>query len=329
MSSAALTLSQSATVGLETLAMADAHRHRAQAQESGVSENLAQLSEANRMSIVSLNLIELFASYAGVDSSTLKIIKGIELLPRSAACYIEFQKYASAPALVGNSPGRMISQSVVVPLIDLVKCGMTYSMYQELSNVDALGRGEVVMRRIYAEDDLDGYRPNVGYRETDLQETRGLVDQRETQINYALGARLIADDPIRTWAIKQGESLYAAVVRGLAHIHEGSSDRLVVDLIGQDRILPIFHDDEIFRQYICPITSEPIRFPVSENGRNQVYERRVAIEAFGEGNLRERPAIAAIINSRVRYHQSHLMEFLQNYQPQSPVDRSSDGYDIV
>lgn len=322
MTSPALNLSTSATTLFETLALASAEQHRVDSTAGTNARFLAEASEANRMALLALNLVEVGGTLLGVDPGWLQLLKVFELLPRAAACYIEFQKHAQYPAYVDGNIGRCLNSACVMPIVDLIKCCAEASTYHQLSNLGAHRRGEAVMRTLYSGDVYDEYRIPIGSTPVSQEETLAFLQEANDHLKCVLKARLLVDDSIQQHALSMGKTLYEAAI----DFYSVLTGRVrSVNLRDLDFIPPIFYDDAVFRRYICPLTGRPIRHPVSLQGQNLVYERSAAIEQFGIENLRERPAIAAEIDARLKWHEEHIQETLENYQP-PPREVAEDEY---
>ena len=133
----------------------------------------------------------------------------------------------------------------------------------------------------------------------------------------------IADDPAAAAGVAEGPAVGAA-----AHAVPHEEKQLDLDLIHYPNIPLPLHGDQVFRQYICPITQAPIRDPVRDPTNGMTLYERTAIVAWLQQDrdnpqspmtrlplqveqLQEVPLVRNIINSRLLEYQERLTHFIE------------------
>lgn len=107
-------------------------------------------------------------------------------------------------------------------------------------------------------------------------------------------------------------------IRGLINPLVGEHYRALHPLPPVSKVIPqTMHDDIVLSKYICTITQEPMRDPVADptNGGKTLYERAAIVKwlqtkntspatrfTLNDFQLLERPALSALINSRLKLH---------------------------
>lgn len=101
-------------------------------------------------------------------------------------------------------------------------------------------------------------------------------------------------------------------------------DPLSVNLTDLTFIPEALHTDIVFRDYVCPITQEPIRDPVCDPNGTTLYERRaittwinvnhrspVTQQPLQVIDLLERPSLKIAIDTQLAFHQQRMRQALQ------------------
>ncbi|OGN66209.1 MAG: hypothetical protein A2888_00820 [Chlamydiae bacterium RIFCSPLOWO2_01_FULL_28_7] len=111
-------------------------------------------------------------------------------------------------------------------------------------------------------------------------------------------------------------------------LREGREPEILVngriDLNGLDAIPLILHDDQVFRENICPINKTPIRDPVRDPDGNTVYERAAIYNLLNlrqespvtglpltKEQLQDMPDMRAVIDGRLHVLQDGIIAQLQ------------------
>ena len=125
---------------------------------------------------------------------------------------------------------------------------------------------------------------------------------------------------------------------GGAGPHDVARD-LDLDLLHYPNIPEPLHGDQVFRQYVCPITQQPIRDPVRDPTNGMTLYQRRAIEVWLQHNpvspitrrplqiadLQPAPTVRNQINSRLRQYQDELRHFLE----ERASDTCSGAEDVI
>lgn len=95
------------------------------------------------------------------------------------------------------------------------------------------------------------------------------------------------------------------------------------DLLALNTIPPLLEDDVVFSKYKCAITNIPIRHPVADPNGITLYEKSAILHwlrthqdspvtraPLTRHQLLPRPALQAIINHRLNFHQGQLRAFI-------------------
>jgi hypothetical protein len=96
------------------------------------------------------------------------------------------------------------------------------------------------------------------------------------------------------------------------------------NLLALEEIPLPLHADGVFRRYICPITHQPIRFPVGDPNGNTIYERSAILNwlqvrrvspitrrPLFPHQLIPKPGLQALIDHRLGFHERRLWNYLQ------------------
>ena len=168
-------------------------------------------------------------------------------------------------------------------------------------------------------------REDSDFLDVDLEECRNAIEGAKSTASTCLLTEVIVKTGGLTFAAEQVESYLAYIVDArTAHATRVAGDE--EDLTARATIPDEYEEDEVFSQYICPITQVPIRYPRRDPQTGHIYEAHAIIgwlelnptspltrSPLTPAELEEVPEIQAQIETRLRELQRDV------------ADSSSDG----
>jgi hypothetical protein len=255
---------------------------------------------------------------------------------------------------------RCVGKGIIGPMADLVRTAASADAYYEQHFLDMTPEELSKAKRPIYEEYWDGENYSsriVGYKPVDLEECRTNLANLHMNFEAATVVRVatqtsvvekvVCDLGIPTiQRLAAFFGLYHPVVRGpldaarvprvdiyievpapLPEVHPVVERQLNIDLLNFHNIPEPLHGDQVFQQYVCPITQQPIRDPVRDptNGRT-VYERHAIVTwlqhnpvspmtrmALRAEDLQEMPLVRNIINHRLQEYQERLQRFFEEH----------------
>lgn len=285
------------------------------------------------------NCTEFRAQLKGASNATLHDIKTLEAVARLFQIPFEMCN----PMFKGMNEGRdfnwkELGQSLLTPTVSFLRAANEQQMYQEQAYLDMSPEELSKARRITTDEDgtVTEIRPVVREEcEAILKRARSV----EPSLNAAEvllrtgGVTRIANNLTEAYG-RLAQRLQAPAVplpapvppHPLAMVGIGvpAVNQNVFDLLALPLIPLELQNDIVFRRYICPISQEPIRHPVGLPGEPHLFERSVLtrwIRDHGTSPISRqrvrlnqivgRPAIQALINHRLEFHQQRLIQHTQ------------------
>ncbi len=273
-------------------------------------EFLDQLSLGNRVVNVTFSIADVAFTIAGADNATMEQLKQLETYSRTSNVFVQIAKQYNQmePGFQGKLV--FIERGIVAPTVDVARSIFESDAYREKG---LLGR-------------LSKEKNPIQY-----EECKKRLDDSVTGVRNSTFIRAGAEFSVVSSAAK---TIYQRLadrfipLRHAAGANQANAANNVFSLVALNRIPDEFANDVILSRYICPISQAPIRFPVGDPDGTHVYEREEIIawirlrhtspmtrRALNEQDLVPKPALQALINHRLRFHEQHLMA----YVAQSPL----------
>ena len=286
---------------------------------------LGTASAVNKLVLSGFSLAEKGAYLAGADNSTLRDLKSYELFPRAAELPLQIMKCAANPS---GDPLADFQKAIIAPTAGMMETALDGAIYYEKHFIAmSPEEREKAQRPIYI---LVGDEWKcVGHKPVDIAECQANLAMYEKESLIAGTIKFCAE-------MEVFGSLYERLALFLQNYHnqvpliqnqEAEADpQQGFNLMALPMIPEFLHEDETFKLFICPITHLPIRRPVGDptNGIT-VYEYSAIVSWLAVNprspitqmpltpdRLVERPAIQAIINSRLQQHQDRLLEYIES-----------------
>ncbi len=212
-------------------------------------------------------------------------------------------------------------RAVILPVSDIVRVSAEKSTY-EIRHC---------LNNTMSEFPTDSSLKSILGRKEELKEL-------ESRINTAFKMKMVSEFGLINSAGQLYRSFYENIyARAFGHLflnrRYDDPQEIAEAVVNSFPIPPAFHDDVILRRYVCPITLEPIRYPVEdpttrhrqqEQNNPTLYERSAIVnslmvrsrspmtrEPLTANQLINRPDIQFIIEDRLRDHSSRLWEYLE------------------
>ncbi len=300
----------------DILNVVEAMNKRDSAQRRNLDTTWETASVVHRLALLGFTCVETSLLLNGSNPEKLALLKRLEELPRAAGIPIELE--LQKPDIDGTTTSaiRVLSKGIIAPFADMLRVRYEESGYQAQAYLKAHHEDPTAQMPVY-ETVYSGESSStklIGYKLIDPLECRKTIQGATTYANIATSMRVVCEELGR---FLSPAPLQESDVEEPAEWH---------DLLALQRIPPPLHNDVIFRQYMCLITREPIRDPVRDPNGHTLYER-AAIYNWLNGDsrrgspttrlpmtirdLQEVPAVRAIIDARLQFHQQILIYFLQ------------------
>lgn len=176
---------------------------------------------------------------------------------------------------------RFLERAVIVPLADIVRVSAEQSSYEI---------------RHCLNNSLEQQHPLSSSIEDSLKPLacRKKLKELESRISSAFKIKVMAEATLISSVVSLYKELYNNIyARAIADLRvnpqELGPEEIEEGIMNAFPILPAFHEDLLFRSYICPITLAPIRYPVEDpttRNRQQpgqaptVYERSAIMHSL-------------------------------------------------
>lgn len=316
-------------------------------ETGGRGSSLQTATFVNQLVMAGCTIAEIGALAGGRDHAALRNIKSLEFFSRLLSVPLRIisaeEKLSQQEDVSGLKKAAIRVQTLTGSLADVVRVGAELRGYAEGALKDAYQSDPNAQRLAYIRDpdaeDADEYGWVTKTRPIDPEECEMKIAAAQSCAREAARVKCIMDlkvpEKVAEGMTRVGIGLYnrLSVFLRQAIMHAGHpavDPALNPDLLALERIPHPLHGDEIFSQYICAITREPIRDPVRDPDGHTLYERsairnwlafRQSSPATGapmtEANLEEMLAIKVIIDQRLLFHGRALIRSLANNQSES------------
>ena len=288
------------------------------ASSQGEENLLKKAHLVNTLAMLGFTMIETGAQYMGVRAQTMVKIKAFEMIPRNIQVPLSLinavlgsQEQSSIRAAL-----EILQKGVIAPFADVVRVAGELSAYEERSYLEMSPEEREKHRRpVYDYDPCTESLQIIGEKPIDVEECRVNLEMAQT---IARGASFVRFGAEFTHAINVVQPVYQGI-----HEYLRRFQVKVRSLRELPEIPPPLREDRVLRQYICPISQEPIRHPVGDPNGRTVYEER-SIRRWLEGHhtspvtrlpltyrdLVPMPSLQALIDSRLEQHDRHFQEYL-------------------
>lgn len=304
-------------------------------------ELLNGASILTRSAIIALNIIDLSLNCSGNMTPTRGLnLKNVELISHAINFPIQFTK--SMNALANNQIGIVASLETGVfnPFMSMLRTGIERDLYQERQYLGLSPEEKKQTQRPIYGVDYDGDPVIIGYKDIDDQECSRNIKELETalptitiieaasHVKLTKIYELIATRLFSSAQSRHNPPIAAPIPNAVPVQPNGNNLDLeqLFNLRRYRRIVPELHDDQIFSQYTCAITHEPIRYIVQDPTANVpcFYEREAITawirqrqnspltrQSLRVEELRERFDLQGIIDQRLQFHESQLLNAIQ------------------
>ena len=275
---------------------------------------------------------------AGFSLSDLAYFNGnvkiqYKLIHKSSEYIFRFADFiTSIPEAFSDSDGSFQGvlkaiQIVASSAFDTFRVAFEHSALVEQKYIEEVEKNPEATRPEY-EVDARGEVNIKGYKKIDKAEcerNKEISDKCSAGLSYA---RIITESGIVGKTAVAVNDVYRQLIEFL-DLRNQERNELIVDgrlNLARVRRIPLpLHDNDFFRQHICPITHEPIRDPVLDPNGITVYERSAILnwirirpvspvtrQPLRADQLAEMPALRAEINRRLREFEPLIISRLRN-----------------
>lgn len=307
------------------------------------NNNLDQASLVNRLILLGFTISETALLLNAAEADTMSLIKKLEFIFRATEAGIQWKIYEQESEqtneLSSLSKIAMLEKKLLGPLAALERTAHEVQGYNELSYLEAYQKDPTATRPVGVYNS-QGHFSGVEPTPINPEECEMLIQKSKEWASYATYFQTAAQMGIFSDVCIAATPLYEKLARFLrAWVPQQEPPGMPtppqsaampsenLSLLTLSRIPPFLFDDIIFSRYICPITQEPIRDPVQDPNGRTLYERNaiynwlqmhptspVTMAPMSIENLKEMPALRALIDARLQFHQEKLEEFLQHQQ---------------
>lgn len=318
-------------------------------QSNGAEKALQTASAVNKLVLLGFSIAEIGAVIAGADSKSLMGLKSLEMLPRGAGIPIEAGKYTLKVVRDPSAENtiQLIEKGLASPISGFIGTAAEASAYYEKHFIDmSPEEREQATRPVYEYDSVNETFEVVGYKPVSLEECQKNLEMLQTLSAVSGCVKVAAELEVIGKTYKEAKSLYEKLALFLGQ-HGNRIPRVQRPLerasAPQNEVSPkenediqerlslrdlaiipsALHQDELFKQFICPITNLPIRHPVGDPNGRTVYERSAILawlmvrsvspvtgKSLTPADLQERPALELMINRRLQAHEEKLWSYV-------------------
>lgn len=278
----------------------------------------------NRLVLLGFSTIEIKRlTNNSINNQALACLKSKELPSRYLDLLIQLLKGPKLAKDDVETPLQFLERAVVVPISDIVRVSAektSYEIRQCLNTQQAIPLSS-------ANNSLD---PILGCPEK--------LKKLEEQINKAFKIKLLAErslissagDLCREWY----NSIYARAIADLRlNLQQADPQEVEKAIMRSFPIPEAFHEDLVLQSYTCPITHEPIRYPVEDpttrahqqgQGEPVLYERSAIINSLAfraispitreplmPNQLIPRQDVQDVIEMRLQHYSSNVWRYLE------------------
>ena len=305
-------------------------------RSEGDEKVIRTASSINHLAMLVLQVAELVASSKGASTTVLLGMKAGEVGGRLINAVIKPQE----AAYDSSTKWEYFEKGILAPMADLVRTTAQAHLYVEQRYIERLKVEPNVERPVY-----DNQGNIVDYKPVTEQECRDNIATLKVQAESSALARVAFEARVVSRVADSTGSIYESIINyfrvNQLLEEEGQYDTLDqlrgINLLDLPVIPPAFHEDVVFRRYCCSISYEPIRHVVADptTGGRHLYELRnierwigvrhispMSRRSLTLAQLQECPAMQALIDERLQFHQEHLQEYINaNYVPQERLDQ--------
>jgi hypothetical protein len=297
-------------------------------QGDDTPSSLKAANIGTRILILCLNTTELGCTACNSSEKTLTTIKVAEMASRTVDVSLSTIT-AIFQAGVNDSPLKAL-QTMLIPMAGLLRSGcemqaLTEEAFLKLSD-EELAKAK---RPVYEEDYNHNFKL-VGFKEVTREECQQILGNAR---RFSIASNVV-EAAVKSGAISSVPSGISAAARGVGQLYNRLAAALQARQAAEDidpfylrglaTIPEALHDDPVFNRYTCAITHAPCRFPVGDPNGITLYER-AAIQTWLNNfprspmtqqplrahQLVPKPAIQALIDHRLQYHEDRLRLHVQ------------------
>lgn len=303
------------------------------------SSILQTANVANRLALFGFSATEIKKLTCNPsDNHALACIKNSELTSRYVNLLIQVFKGPKRSGEI-ETELQFLERAVILPISDIIRVSAEKSTYE--------------IKHCLNDAFETTPTSSIDSSLKSTLEQKGKLKELESRINTAFKMKMVFEFGLINSAGQLYRSFYENIyARAFGHLflnrQYDDPQEIAEAVINSFPIPPAFHDDLILRRYICPITLEPIRYPVEDpttHHRQQelnnptLYERSAIVnslmvrslspitrEPLTADQLIDRPDIQFIIEDRLREHSSKLWQYLETsplLQQQLQVETSN------
>ncbi len=280
-----------------------------------------------------INCTEFGAQLRGASNATLKNIKGVEVASRIVSGGFTLAQTSIEAEAEGDIGWNHFEKGFLAPIAAIGRSLNEEAIYREKAYLDMTPEELSRERRAVCDGEGTAVTTRPVVREEceailqDAKKADPVLNAAEAFFKIGATTRIVGNltKAYEKLAQRLQQAVPVAVPavppRPIAVANEPVS---VFNLVALPLIPEELHDDLIFRRYICPITVQPIRHPVALPGEPHLFERGpLSIWIIERGTsptnrrpielhqMIAKPAIQALINHRLLFHQNRLIQHVQ------------------
>lgn len=272
---------------------------------------------------------EVKAHYEGVSSSGVLDLKKKEGLIRFIDFCARFSK--AACDIENNNVFEVVEQGFFTPLASFFRAATEIEIYDNKALLEMTPEERAKQPKpIYDAGGIDDMPKVIGHKIVTEAECRDEIASAEKFDTFfklaeaALKTRplvpMIADSANKVFRTCQN---LIETFRDLASAGNNSVDADNSFKLEDLSIIPeVLYQDHVLSNYVCPISKKLVRTPV-RGPDGLIYERRAVVVALRTSGLTrnglalqlsdfvEQPAVKAIIDARLRFHQERVNEYVE------------------
>ncbi len=309
------------------------------------SKMLYQASAVNRLAILGFSAAETFMSLSGSKSEALSRLKGFELIPKMLNLPIQLtlELNDSRGEITARTVVRILEQGVVAPLAGIVGTAAEQISYYEQHFLEMTPEElKNAKRPIFEFDQNLGGPVIIGYAPVDAEECQKRLNVADRVAQTSLHIRVLGEvgfsesvtfDALIPFYQYLAQFLSAPAIaprqpvqqRAIVPAQQQRAPNILnLNFLAFDEIPIPLYEDVVFRRFICPISNCPIRNPVYDPNGRTLYERGaiqqwIAVRPISPvtrlpltvAQLVEAPAVRALIDDRLQFHQDRMVQVLQ------------------
>lgn len=277
------------------------------AAQNETEKCLEELSLCNRVVNVVFSIADVGLTCAGAKNATMEQLKQVEIYSRTSNVFVQVAKQYTQmePGFQGKLV--FIERGILAPTVDATRVLFESDAYKEKGLLSRLSKEKNPIQ---------------------YEECRKRLDYNVDGVRNAILIKAVTELSVVSSTAKALYRRLAERVRVPQGTNQANVAAPVYSLTALNRIPDELANDAVLSRYICPISQAPIRFPVGDPDGTHVYEREEIMawirlrhtspmtrRPLNEQDLVPKPALQALINHRLRFHEQHLLAYME----QSPL----------